>query len=514
MYKSGRKGCSFLYPLTVIWGILIKFYSKKWTGVSSSLLQEEEERVPHTKPFWNSIMRTFNAEKLRLIYFLMKYGRKRDIRSRAALTKDSLLTGAGNLALTRNAQSGLLTGTTLGNVTDTRTYNSFAESLTYTASYSGAPFYPTQYTRDKLGRMTQQVETLGGVTTTFDYSYDLAGRLIQVQHNGSTTASYTYDSNGNRLSGPGLPSAPIYDDQDRLLQYGQNRYTYTANGELATKTVGTNTTTYTYDELGNLTRVILPSGTHLDYLIDRQNRRIGKKINGTLTQGYLYDGMLRLVAELDGGGNLVSRFVYGSRVNVPDYMIKGGVTYRIISDHLGSPRLIVDVATGTVAQQLDYDEFGNVLTDTHPGFQPFGFAGGLYDPDTGLVRFGARDYDAETGRWTTKDPIRFAGGEANLYGYVLNDPVNRIDPFGLSWFRQPWQTDYVVGRDKSIVPPGGSISRFIENYVPAGRMFGEIHDVKTPFSVPGVMRVLVPVEDSIRPPIDEGQTPVGHRAQR
>src|SRR5574337_1131848 len=77
MYKSGSKGCSFLYPLTVIWGILIKFHSKKWTGVSSSLLQEEEERVPHTKPFWNSIMRTFNAEKLRLIYFLMKYGRKR-----------------------------------------------------------------------------------------------------------------------------------------------------------------------------------------------------------------------------------------------------------------------------------------------------------------------------------------------------------------------------------------------------------------------------------------------------
>ncbi|WP_238944223.1 RHS repeat-associated core domain-containing protein [Allofranklinella schreckenbergeri] len=56
---------------------------------------------------------------------------------------------------------------------------------------------------------------------------------------------------------------------------------------------------------------------------------------------------------------------------------------------------------------------------------------GLYDPDTGLTRFGARDYDAETGRWTAKDPILFDGGNSNLYGYVLQDPVNLKDPNGL-----------------------------------------------------------------------------------
>ena len=174
---------------------------------------------------------------------------------------DSLLTGAGSLTLTRSLSNGLLSGTTLSAVTDARTYNSFAEPLTYTANYSGAPFYAAQYTRDPLGRITQQVETIAGVPTTVDYRYDLAGRLTQVQQNGSTTASYTYDSNGNRLTGPGLGSSPTYDDQDRLIQYGPNSYSYTANGELATKTVGTNTTTYTYDELGNLTRVVLPGGT-------------------------------------------------------------------------------------------------------------------------------------------------------------------------------------------------------------------------------------------------------------
>ena len=174
----------------------------------------------------------------------------------------------------------------------------------------------------------------------------------------------------------------------------------------------------------------MPSGSAIEYVIDGENRRVGKKVNGTLTQGFLYNGQLQIIAELDGSNAVVSRFIYASKPNVPDYMLKGGNTYRIISDHLGSPRLVIDTATGNVAQRMAYDEFGNVTQDTAPGFQPFGFAGGLYDRDTKLVRFGARDYDPETGRWTAKDPILFEGDDTNLYGYVINDPINFIDPFG------------------------------------------------------------------------------------
>jgi len=150
-------------------------------------------------------------------------------------------------------------------------------------------------------------------------------------------------------------------------------------------------------------------------------------------QGFLYENQLEPVAELDGSGNLVSRFVYCGcgAGNIPQYLVKNGVTYRILSDHLGSPRLVVDATSGAIVQRMDYDEFGNVITDTNPGFQPFGFAGGIYDRDTGLVRHEARDYDPETGRWTAKDPIRFKGRSANLYGYVFNNPVNRTDPSGL-----------------------------------------------------------------------------------
>ena len=112
-------------------------------------------------------------------------------------------------------------------------------------------------------------------------------------------------------------------------------------------------------------------------------------------------------------------------------VMTNGTVYRFITDHLGSVRLVVNAETGAVVQRMDYDAFGRVLQDTSPGFQPFGFAGGLYDDDTGLVRFGARDYEAYTGRWTAKDPILFDGGQINLYSYVDSDPVNALDVEGM-----------------------------------------------------------------------------------
>jgi len=301
------------------------------------------------------------------------------------------------------------------------------------------------------------------VTDTYGYTYDLAGRLTEVKLNGLILATYAYDSNGNRLTktGPSGTTAYTYDAQDRLLTYNGTTYSYTPNGELASKTSPQHPapSTYQYDVLGNLLAATLSDGTQLDYIVDGQNRRIGKRVNGTLMQGFLYRNQLNPIAELDGSGNLVSRFVYASKGNVPDYMIKGGVTYRIISDHLGSPRLVIDTSTGAIVQRMDYDEFGQVITDTNPGFQPFGFAGGLYDRDTKLVRFGARDYDAETGRWTVKDPISFDGGDTNLYGYVLNDPVNGIDPAGLT------QLDIDIG--KQIIQQTQTDLRFPSNIDPS-----------------------------------------------
>ncbi len=339
---------------------------------------------------------------------------------------------AGPETITRDPQNGRITGTTLGGVTDSYQYDALGQLSVYSASYNGSEVFRVEYTRDDIGRISEKRETRYGTTFTEGYGYDTAGRLETVTRNGTLVSQYTYDANGNRLSHwtPDGTDTGSYDDQDRLLTYGDGTYTYTAAGELLTKTDPSGTTTYDYDPLGNLRRVDLSDGTVIEYVIDAQNRRVGRKVNGTLVQGWLYGDQLNPVAETDGAGNIVSRFVYGARSNVPDFMIRGGITYRIISDHLGSVRYVLDPSTGTIMESLDYDEFGNVDLASNAAFGPFGFAGGIVDLDTHLTRFGARDYEAKIGRWTTRDPASFAGIDPDLYAYCMGDPINRVDHDG------------------------------------------------------------------------------------
>ena len=94
--------------------------------------------------------------------------------------------------------------------------------------------------------------------------------------------------------------------------------------------------TDSYDVLGNLRSVTLPDGTLIEYAIDASNRRIGRKVNGTLSVGWIYSAGQRIIAETDGMGAITKRFIYGSRDNVPDYVVWQGSAYRIVTDHLGS----------------------------------------------------------------------------------------------------------------------------------------------------------------------------------
>ncbi|MDD9897404.1 MAG: hypothetical protein OXU45_00225, partial [Candidatus Melainabacteria bacterium] len=349
-----------------------------------------------------------------------------------AYDKDGFLTKAGDLAIELNADNAFVEATTINGMVTSYRHNGFGETLVYQANYAGNSLYSENYTRDKLGRIKTRIETIQGTVTNYAYSYDDQGRLSEFYRNGTKVRDYEYDVNDNRIKVNGV-SVADYDDQDRLLSYDGTSYSYDPNGNLVSKTKAQKTTHYSYDELGNLLSVT-KSGTQIEYIVDGNNRRIAKKLNGLVVQRLLYKNQLEPIAELDAAGNVITRYIYGEKSHVPAYMIKAGKKYRIVSDHLGSVRLVVDLTTGSVVQRLDYDEFGNVTRDSNPGFQAFGFAGGLYDRDTGLVKFGARDYDPEIGRWISKDPILFNGGQVNLYIYVGGDSVNSIDITGEARF--------------------------------------------------------------------------------
>jgi RHS repeat-associated protein len=355
---------------------------------------------------------------------------------------DDHLIQAGPLTILRDAQTGLPDITRVGAIETDLDVSQFAEPERFTASFAGQPLYQVTYhERDALGRIKHLTETVAGQSRSITYDYDDADRLAYVEEHGQPGRELLYDPNGNlvEIREAGLPVlTATHDAQDRLVTHGRFALTHSDSGHLASKadTLTGESTAYHYDEFGDLLGVELADGRSIQYLIDGADRRVAKLVDGELQWLFAYAGGLP-VARLYPDGSVESLYVYGALAHVPDVILKAGRTYRIIHDHLGSPRLVIDADTGELAQRLDYDVHGRVLVDTAPDFQPFGFAGGLHDVDTGLVRFGARDYEPELARWTAKDPSGFAGGDTNLYAYAYGDPVNFVDPNGELAFLVP-----------------------------------------------------------------------------
>jgi RHS repeat-associated protein len=360
---------------------------------------------------------------------------------------DGLVTSAvGNgvtMTVSRDAASGFPTGTAIGTVSTSQSYNGFGELTSLAATFQNQIGFSQAIERDELGRVVHITETQGSLTRELFYEYDALGRLIAAERDGVVT-TYAYDPNGNRssVSVDGVEvSTASYDAQDRIVDHGPDAFEQSANGDLVRRTSDTRALELTYDALGNLLTASVADelgARNVDYFVDGFGRRVAKRVGGSFSRAWLYRDALRPVAEIDSDG-VFSHFVYTDGAGgAPDFILRAGVPLRVIKDQLGSVRFVVNAQSGVVEQRLEYDEFGRVLEDSRPGFQPFGFAGGLYDPDTGLVRFGARDYDPETGRWAAKDPIGFAGGDTNVYVYCGNDPVNFVDLDGL---RPLWKAE-------------------------------------------------------------------------
>ena len=209
-----------------------------------------------------------------------------------------------------------------------------------------------------------------------------------------------------------------------------------------------------YDEYGELTskdnssliaqKTETINGVTVTYEHNANNQRVAKLIEGNIVEKYLWANLTTLLAVYDGNDNLVQRFEYANS-RMPISMTQGSSKYYLHYDQVGSLRAVSD-SSHNIIKEIIYDSFGNILSDSNESiYIPFGFAGGHYDKDTGLNRFGHRDYDSYAGKWTAKDPINFSGGDTNLYGYVLNDPVNGFDHIGLWTFGISFNIGYGAG---------------------------------------------------------------------
>jgi RHS repeat-associated protein len=355
---------------------------------------------------------------------------------------------AGNVRITRQPFSENITSITCNGIVETRAYNDWEELTSQRVTFNEQIYYGAQYQYDGLHRIKFVSENILGVIATYDYTYDRAGRLATVSKNGTIVEQYAYDPFGNRSAGIYLDLTEnyVYNGANRLLKktwqlpdsLRKAEYFYNNSGQLrytAYETVKdgsqwlTKERNYDYDIFGNLKSVAWASQKH-ECKYDPYDRLIGRIQNGNLASGYIYGLDSMPLAELNQNGRIINVYLYADGYT-PIAMQKAGTEYYFISDIRGSVRMIVKSDTGEIRQQISYDSFGKVLEDSNPGYTSFGFAGGFYDYRTELVRFGARDYQPETGRWTNEDPIGFQGGDVNFYAYVRNDPVNYTDPTGL-----------------------------------------------------------------------------------
>lgn len=345
---------------------------------------------------------------------------------------DGLVTRGGALTLKRDPVTGAITGDTIGVVGTSRTYDDHGALSGIELRVKGLVIWSQRLTRDSIGRIVTQRDSdaTAGVVVT-GYHYDAQDRLDQVTKGGAPFQAFTFDAAGNRTTvttGAGIIAA-TYASDDRIVSYDGQAITHDASGARASEVRGADTLGYQYDDLGRLTQLSSTTSGALTFQHDALGRRVQELRGGAVVRSFLYGGSTAPSAELTATGALQSEFVQIAGDVAPDYIIQGTTTYYLVHDQLGSVRQVIDVTSGTVAQAVDYDVNGVVARNTNPGFQPFGFAGGLNDPDGRMVHFGARDYDARTGRWVQPDPIGAMGG-SNRFEYAGKDPVNLVDPQG------------------------------------------------------------------------------------
>jgi RHS repeat-associated protein len=351
-------------------------------------------------------------------------------------------------------------GKTIGSNLYTTQYtynkNNFLTSITYPTGRT------ITYTPNQVGRISQVSTTLGGqpktLVSAIDYlpfggikaliygnalslsqGYDNQYRISSIVVGSILNLTYGYDPSGNinsildAINPPGgqaleVPGAYTYQQGTnkltRIVGTPPIDYGYDTNGNITT----VNIWTYVYDLSNQLIRVLSGSNQVAEYTFNGAGQRI-KKVAGGTTKIFHYDPWGHLIAETNQSGQMRAEYIYlGDQLLA---MIKPGeAAYYFHNDHLGTPQVLTD-GNGNIAWKAAYTPFGEAVVSIATVENPFRFPGQYYDQETGLHYNYFRYYNPQTGRYIDPDPIGLEGG-INLFAYVANNPLNKIDPLGLA----------------------------------------------------------------------------------
>lgn len=353
-----------------------------------------------------------------------------------------------------------------------------AEQLTrlLTTNSSGTTIESFDYTYDAKGnRITEKTST-----GTAQFSYDKSEQLTKEVRPNGDILEYTYDAVGNRLTKKVTKGTTVTTDT----------YTYDAANQLTS----INGTAVTHDKSGNMTNdgkkafiydtadrlIEVKQGTTSlgKYQYNSEGLRISKT-TGSTTIYYSYDENDNVVLETDSSGTVLASYVYDN-ANRPLTMTKGGKTYTFHVNARGDITSVTDEA-GVVVASFEYDSWGNILKESGAFASniPFRYSGYRYDSETKLYYLQQRYYNPEIGRFLTLDPE--LGDEENPitqngYAYADNNPVNLVDPDGqwawaVAFAAYDGYTSYQSGKKRGY--KGWKLARHVAVNAAFGR-FGKI----------------------------------------